>query len=30
MDRFRRMKKTAVIINTSRGQVIQTPDLIKA
>jgi len=27
---FRRMKKTAVIINTSRGPVINTADLIKA
>jgi D-3-phosphoglycerate dehydrogenase / 2-oxoglutarate reductase len=30
IDRFRRMKKTAVIINTSRGQIINTPDLIEA
>jgi D-3-phosphoglycerate dehydrogenase len=30
IDRFRRMKKTAVIVNTSRGQVIHTPDLIQA
>ncbi len=29
-DRFRRMKRTAVIINTSRGQVINTADLIEA
>jgi D-3-phosphoglycerate dehydrogenase len=30
MDRFRVMKRTAVIINTSRGPVIEEKDLVKA
>jgi glyoxylate reductase len=29
-SKFRKMKKTAYIINTSRGQIINEPDLIKA
>jgi lactate dehydrogenase-like 2-hydroxyacid dehydrogenase len=29
-SKFKKMKKTAYIINTSRGQIINEPDLIKA
>lgn len=29
-SKFRKMKKTAYIINTSRGQIINEPDLVKA
>jgi glyoxylate reductase len=29
-SKFRKMKKTAYIINTSRGQIIKEPDLVKA
>ena len=30
LDRFRQMKKSAILINTSRGDIVHTPDLITA